>query len=359
MKLLLAGGFLGSGKTTAIQQACSLLLKENKKVAVITNDQGEELVDSKFIESFYIPVKEVTNGCFCCNYNDLLQNIYYFSREINPDIIFGETVGSCTDIVATIARPLAEMHPEFEVNISVFVDACLLHSIITGTSSFIDDSVRYIFKKQMEEADILILNKTDLVTEAELAMVLQVISKEYASKKILLQNSLDKKDIQQWINCFEEEKATQRKSLDIDYEIYGAGEAKLAWLDAVLAVQTEKLPSVKASALLAEIIYEKIKHEELTIGHLKLLIDDGSNQFKISYTTTDQHQAAILNGTSSKASVIINARVQTDPEILQHIIFESIDETTLKANCKIQVHSLSAFQPGFPRPTHRIGNEII
>src|SRR5882672_3988644 len=181
MKLLLAGGFLGSGKTTAIQQACFLLLKENKKVAVITNDQGEKLVDSKFINSFSIPVKEVTNGCFCCNYNDLLQNIYYFSKEINPDIIFGETVGSCTDIVATIARPLTEMHPEFEVNISVFVDTCLLHSIITGTSSFIDDSVRYIFKKQMEEADLLILNKTDLVTEAELAVVQQVIKEEYAS----------------------------------------------------------------------------------------------------------------------------------------------------------------------------------
>jgi G3E family GTPase len=356
MQLILIGGFLGSGKTTAIQQACSLLLKENKKVAVITNDQGNELVDSKFINSFSIPVKEVTNGCFCCNYNDLLQNIYYFSKEINPDIIFGETVGSCADIVATIAKPMAEMHPEFKVNISIFVDAHLLHSIITGTSSFIDDSVRYIFKKQMEEADLLILNKTDLITDAELATIQQVINKEYSSKKILLQNSLDKKDIQQWINCFEEEATIQGTSLDIDYEIYGAGEAKLAWLDTVVSVQTEKLPSAKASALLAEIMYEKIKQQELTIGHLKFLIDDGTDQFKISYTTSDQHQPSILNGTSSKASVIVNARVQTEPEILQHIIFESIDEASLKANCKIQVKSLSAFQPGFPKPMHRIGN---
>jgi G3E family GTPase len=80
MKLILTGGFLGSGKTTAIQQACSILLKENNTIAVITNDQGKELVDSKFIDSFSIPVKEVTKGCFCCNYNDLLQNIYAFSE---------------------------------------------------------------------------------------------------------------------------------------------------------------------------------------------------------------------------------------------------------------------------------------
>ena len=356
MKLILIGGFLGSGKTTAIQQACTLILKENQKVAVITNDQGDALVDTKFIEGFSIPVKEVIKGCFCCNYNDLLQNIYHFSEQINPDIIFGETVGSCTDIVATIAKPLAEMHPELEVNISVFVDAYLLHSIITGTSSFIDNSVRYIFKKQMEEADVLILNKTDLLTTVELETIKKVVQQEYGSKKILLQNSLDENDVKQWINCFEAPTSSQRKSLDINYTIYGAGEAKLAWLDAVLFFQTEKLPAVKAAALFAEIVYEKIRQQEFTIGHLKYLIDDKNNQFKISYTTSDHHQSSVLNGASSTASVIVNARVQTEPETLQHIIFEAIDETALKANCKIQVQSLSAFKPGFPTPTHRIGN---
>ncbi len=353
MKLILTGGFLGSGKTTAIQQACALLLKQNKKVAVITNDQGEELVDSKFIESFSIPVKEVTNGCFCCNYNDLVQNIYYFSEQINPDIIFAESVGSCTDIVATIAKPLAEMHPELTVNISVFVDVTLLYSLIKGTSSFIDDSVRYIFKKQMEEADILILNKADLVSDDELDEVINVLRQDFGSKKIISQSSLHKNDIHDWLLVIEQMNISKRASLDIDYEIYGAGEAKLAWLDAVLNIQTEKIAAVKAAALLAEIIHEKINLQELTIGHLKFFIDDGNEQFKISYTTSHQYMNTIMNGISFKASVIINARVQAEPEILQQIIFQSIDETALKANCKIQVRSLSAFKPGFPKPTHR------
>src|SRR6185312_8958899 len=168
MKLILTGGFLGSGKTTAIQHACNLLIKEKVKVAVITNDQGEELVDSKYLQNFSIPVREVTNGCFCWNYNALLENIYYLSEKINPRIIFAESVGSCTDLVATIAKPLAEMHPELAVNISVFVDSYLLYLFISGASSFSNDSVRYIFKKQMEEADILILNKADLLNAKQL-----------------------------------------------------------------------------------------------------------------------------------------------------------------------------------------------
>jgi G3E family GTPase len=183
MKLILTGGFLGSGKTTAIQRACNLLLQENKKVAVITNDQGEELVDSKFMESCSIPVKEVIKGCFCCNYNALLQNIYYFSEQINPEIIFAESVGSCADLIATVAKPFAEMHPELRVNVSVFADAYFLHSLINGTASFIDDSIRYIFKKQMEEADNLILNKIDLLNEEQLTQVEKIINKIIRRKK--------------------------------------------------------------------------------------------------------------------------------------------------------------------------------
>jgi G3E family GTPase len=356
MKLILTGGFLGSGKTTTIQQACSLLLKENKTVAVATNDEGEELVDSKFIQGFSIPVKEVTKGCFCCNYNALLQHIYYFSEHVNPEIIFAESVGSCTDLVATIAKPLAEMHPELTVNISVFVDAHLLHSLISGTSFFIDDAVRYIFKKQMEEADILILNKIDLLDQHQLEEVQQVIHHDYPAKKILLQNSLNEHDIEHWLNEVQKEQSAKRTSLDIDYEIYGAGEAKLAWLDAVLSIQTQKLPATKTAALLAEIMHQKIQQQHLTIGHLKYLIDDGKQQFKLSYTTMEHPRNIALDGLSNKASVIINARVQTEPETLQHIMHESIDEAALKTNGSIMLQSVSAFQPGFPRPTYRVGN---
>ncbi len=354
MQLILIGGFLGSGKTTAIQNACSLLLKQNKKVAVITNDQGKELVDSKFIESFSIPVKEVVNGCFCCNYNNLLQNIYYLSGQINPGIIFAESVGSCTDMIATIAKPLAEMHPEFSLNISVFVDAHLLHSIISGTSSFIDEDVRYIFRKQMEEADILILNKADLLLENGLNVVLETLQTDFASKKILVQNSLNENDIKQWINSFEATTSVQRASLNIDYNIYASGEAKLAWLDSVLLVKTENLPAIKVSALLTEIMYGKIKAQQLTIGHLKFLIDDGKNYHKISYTTSQKVRHSLFEGTSLMAIVIINARVQTTSEEIRQILFNTIEEVRLKAKCKIEVQSLSAFKPGFPKPTHRI-----
>ncbi len=356
MKLILTGGFLGSGKTTAIQRSCNLLSKENVRVAVITNDQGEDLVDSKFLQNFSIPVKEVTNGCFCCNYNSLLENINYFSETINPQMVFAESVGSCTDLVATIAKPLAEIHPGVSVNISVFVDSYLLYSLISGKSSFINDSVRYIFKKQMEEADVLVLNKTDLLGPKQLEEIQELINHEYPFKKILLQNSLLNMDIEKWIDCLRKEEFLPKESLDLDYRIYGAGEAELAWLDAVLVINTKKIVALKAATSLAEAVYEKIKIQGYIIGHLKYLIDDGDKQYKISYTTTSKTKKFFISGTSRKVAVLINARVETNPEILKRIVYSTMDEISLKANCKIQVRSISAFKPGFPMPTHRIGN---
>ena len=98
---------MGSGKTTAIQKASLLELANRKRVAVITNDQGVDLVDTGFMASSGLHVLEVTAGCFCCNYTQFTEVMDKLTATHAPDIIFAESVGSCTDLVATVANPLA------------------------------------------------------------------------------------------------------------------------------------------------------------------------------------------------------------------------------------------------------------
>ena len=186
MKLVLTGGFLGSGKTTAIVGAARLLMSENKKVIVITNDQGEQQVDTAFVKSLGVPVLEVSNGCFCCNYQQLDNHLQLFSERDQPDIIFAESVGSCTDLIATVVKPLAKFKPDLEVVISIFADACLLSGIIEGKASFQNDSVRYLYKKQLEEADVLILNKSDLISSGELDLVYKLYNRSTQLKSFCI-----------------------------------------------------------------------------------------------------------------------------------------------------------------------------
>ena len=202
-----------------------------KRVAVITNDQGNQQVDTAFVESFGITTREVPNGCFCCNYSQLDSHLQNLQETEHPDYIFAESVGTCTDLIATIAKPLQNFRPEIKVVISIFADADLLSSILEGRSSFKEESVRYIYKKQLEEADILIVNKKDLVNHDQLTGVDKLLRSEYPGKIILHQSSLNDHDILSWLKSLEQFDDFDHDSLTIDYEMYGEGESKLAWLD--------------------------------------------------------------------------------------------------------------------------------
>ena len=137
MKLILVGGFLGGGKTTAIVNACHMLMGRGKSVAVITNDQGNQQVDGLFVESMGIKNQTVANGCFCCRYDEL--DAHLNSLTINStDYIFAESVGSCADLVATLVKPLNQFKPQLGVFICVVVDAGLVASMLEGRNHFED-----------------------------------------------------------------------------------------------------------------------------------------------------------------------------------------------------------------------------
>ena len=112
MHLHLVGGFLGSGKTTAIIGAARFLMAQGKRVGVITNDQGKFLVDTAFIRAMEIPAVEVAGGCFCCNYENLEERLEQLTASNRPDVVFAESVGSCADIVATVLKPLLHLRSE-------------------------------------------------------------------------------------------------------------------------------------------------------------------------------------------------------------------------------------------------------
>lgn len=357
MKLFLTGGFLGSGKTTAIQQGSLYLGRKNISVAAIMNDQGDQLVDSAFLKQIGIPTREVTNGCFCCNYPELEQNIQSLYSDFKPEIIFAESVGSCADLVATITRPLAQFHPEIPVVLSVFADASLLWSLMNGDSCFLDESVQYIYKKQLEEADILVINKADLLSEADLEKVTEIVKRDYPGKILLLQSSLSEADIQTWISTMENYLPVQtRKALIIDYDTYGDGEAKLAWLDKHVTIYSSYPAASDVCEDLVNTIYEKVAAAGLPIGHMKFFIDDGSQQQKISFTTVGNRASVPVDfkNKTQQISLLINARVQTEPGEMEELIEEAEREVQERTGCTIITNKLAAFQPGYPTPTHRM-----
>ncbi len=352
MKIHLLSGFLGSGKTTAIQQAVMELLQRGVKTGVITNDQGLQLVDGGWFQLLHIPQWQVVNGCFCCNYQQLEAGIDSMSAAMGTDIIFAESVGSCTDIVATVVKPLLQFHPKAQVTISSFADVRLLQMILNETGNSFDEEVRYIYLKQLEEAVIIVVNKIDLISSQHLELVKARMQQQYGGKIILYQDSLDRDCIHHWLNVVDENHSAKTLcSLDIDYDVYARGEAKLGWVDHSLEIESADGNALQPAEWLMNKIYASVKALRYPIGHIKFLVN---NALKISFTSAADPTILLPKAPAGSASLLINMRVQAEPGSLVGLIEAAIGEMKILYGCTVVRGVLAAFKPSYPTPMHRL-----
>lgn len=359
MKIHLVSGFLGSGKTTAIANSCKILSDSGITTAVITNDQGEYLVDSRFIKDMGIAYSEVTGGCFCCNYNQLDTQINTLKNNKNPSAIFAEFVGSCTDLTATVLKPLIEYRvaDDEHVTFSSFVDASLFLMYLEGKMLPFSMETNYIWEKQIEEAEILVVNKIDLLSTSELANLKRQTVNRFTSKQLLFQNSLDDDSLKKWIDLIDTQNDKwEHKSIDIDYAIYGKGEANLAWLDEEIEIISTDNSSVEQAYIFINNITIDIVSKGLTIGHLKFFLSFNDRSIKISHTTIsdDTFTMPTIYEKSGSVDLLINARIQASPDELKTILFDNLNKLKSNKGVKVNEKFLSYFQPGFPNPTHRM-----
>lgn len=359
MKLFLIGGFLGSGKTTGILNAALSLKEQGMNTGIVTNDQGEELVDTEFLRMNGIAVEEVTGACFCCNFDELLSRMRSLrSRDsVSPDFIFAEAVGSCADLSATVANPLFHFDKLTDVTLSVFADVRLLSVYLENHKRVFHQAINYIYEKQLEEADMIVVNKVDLLSDEQLDRAKKLIEKNFSGKTILYQNSLTVRGVLPWLTMLLDcpLQTSFKQSIELDYDRYAEGEAQLAWLNERLEIHTADSSAATLGITLIDKVYAAIDQRKYPIGHLKFLLTDGRWYKKVSFVS-----GARSNGVegvkidSNRVTLLVNGRVQTTPFHLAEVMTEVTNELRDLAGCEIRTLATASFQPGYPRPTHRM-----
>ena len=130
-------------------------------------------------------------------------------------MFIAEPVGSCTDLAATVTYPLRRLYGDnFTVApVSVLVDpirALRVFGLEKGGS--FSEKVLYIYLKQIEEADLVVISKCDLLDEARLEALRQAIAAKFPGKEILAVSARNGTNLDAWFaRITSEEQAAGRR----------------------------------------------------------------------------------------------------------------------------------------------------
>ncbi len=368
VKLIFTGGFLGSGKTTALAALAKRLIQRGMRVGFITNDQSENLVDTiivrQMLRDLGVPVEEVVKGCFCCKFDELIEHVEKILAH-NPDVLMGEPVGSCTDFVAAVANPIKIQYRDaFRfAPFSIMVAPDRVRSLILNeTHTDFPEDVAYLFGKQMEEADTIVLNKVDLLTEKESNRLLAAIGDRYRGKKLMAVSASEGTGMDEWLDDLISGRPGANTVLSqIDYDRYAAAEAVLGWLNAAVKLKADKLfDPGRFMTSLATTLRDRFKAEKGEIGHLKFVITSAGQSMwaNLTHLAAEPGIGGEKLGKLPRGTLIINARVRIEPEDLETIVRDSLGKVSNEMAVQSEIDDLQCFSPAYPEPPHIIREPV-
>jgi G3E family GTPase len=163
MKLISVCGFLASGKTTLILEIAKRLQPVFKKMVIIENEIGQIGIDDKYLRQNGLEVQELFGGCICCTLSsDLLTTLEKVQESFNPGLTILEATG--------VARP-----DDLSAAVSRYSKVVEGNKVLT-----LVDGVRYedlmmvvepLITAQIEAADIIAINKIDVMKPEEISAV--------------------------------------------------------------------------------------------------------------------------------------------------------------------------------------------
>jgi len=364
VRFVMVGGFLGAGKTTALARLARHYTVLGQRVGLVTNDQAQDLVDTTSLRAQGFPVEEVPGACFCCRFDDLMSKVQSLQDNQRPDVILTEPVGSCTDLVATVVQPLKDLYGErFQVApyAVLFKPSHGLRILRNETGAGFSPKASYIFRKQLEEADAIAINRIDELSSMELEELARLVTEEYPGTPILRLSAKTGQGFEALTELLDQEGSFGRKILDIDYDIYAAGEAEMGWLNSSVYVRAPE--PLALDELLVEIVkrlQDSLKRLDAEVAHLKVigLSEASFGVANLVSSGTEPELSLPSRSRVQEVDVIVNARVAIDPELLDQEVRQAVEAACQGRLGQAEFRKTQSLRPGRPVPTHRYVNAV-
>jgi G3E family GTPase len=355
-RFVILGGYLGAGKTTlATSIARELRDKQDMSVAIITNDQGNVLVDTEFVRNAGFDVKDVIGGCFCSNLNEFIKNARSLVQMERPDIIIAEPIGTSTNILASVVVPLRTLHPdEFELApLFVVLDGTRVSELLAKAQGFGLGAGKMIPAHQVHEAEYVLISKADKMTPEEIAEATRLVKLDVPEAKVISFSSKSGTNLEQIVDVILSQELSTKAAAKADNRLFATEKASMGWYNATAILRTKEPVDLY---VLTKSLMKKVSDQfgSDAIAHVKVLVESKGAAVKMSLVNDTVQTDGIRGGRylTTDGRLILNARVSASPQELKEkfpgIITSSIEELG------VQVDKLteSAFEPKPETPSH-------
>jgi G3E family GTPase len=359
IRFIMIGGFLGAGKTTTLARLAQHYIQRGRRVGLVTNDQAQNLVDTNLLRAQGLAVAEVPGACFCCRFDDLVNKVGTLEETERPDVILAEPVGSCTDLVATVIQPLKDLYGQrFQVAPYpvIFKPSHGLKILNNEADAGFSPKAAYIFRKQLEEADAIVLNRIDELAPTQIEELSSLVSRQYPEIPLLRISARTGHGFEALAELLEQDGVFGRRILNIDYDTYAEGEAELGWLNSSVHL-TAARPFPLDDLLLEMLTGMALEMRQVggEVAHLKMIALADATYAVANLVSTGLSPELSLPSRAAvtEADLILNARVAVDPALLQEKMVQILEKACRGRGIQIDYRQTQSFRPGRPEPTRR------
>jgi G3E family GTPase len=360
IRFVMVGGFLGAGKTTTLARLARHYTDRGLSVGIVTNDQASDLVDTNSLRAQGFDVGEVAGACFCCRFQDLVGTIQQLDVTKAPDIILAEPVGSCTDLVATVLQPLKQL---YDAQFSVAPYAVILKPsqgrriLRKESGGGFSPKAAYIFEKQLEEADLILINRIDELSPVEVRELHDLLDERQPQTPRLAISARTGAGFDALVEFLDQQGDFGRRVLDIDYDTYAEGEAELGWLNSSVQLHADQPFELDAVLLqIVERLQRLLAAADHEAAHLKVigLWEGFFGVANLVSTTVSAELSLPSNCRANDCELVVNARVACDPNLLGGLVRQALAEVCQAHGITPTEQQTQMFRPGRPVPTHRL-----
>lgn len=368
-KYLVVSGFLGAGKTTTMIALARILNRRLAQagdaghVAVIANDLGaKNLVDADYTRTTDVEIAEIAGDCICYVTEDLVDRIDRLAaggaRLVMSDIP-GAGVGALDHVYLT----LADQYPgRYDLlPLTCIVDPERLRMVVPNPADIhLPEEMRFLLNAQLAEADLIVLNKIDLLTPEEREADLTFIRAAYPDTPVLSMSARVGTGIEEVADWILSHKANAKpRDLGLDSEEFAEAESQMCWYNRRFFAQVRDGRNIDFNQVVddfMEAVRDGLIEARRNVPHLKVFAaGEGDDFVKASLVGVDYdiEYERRLSKPYTALAIIVNARATCESETLGDIMEDALDAIRSRYNLKCRIIYTECF--GFADEGRRNG----